>query len=695
MKHFYPKTIFIASLSSLLIIPAACTQFSEATDRAANSLLVSQTVSKQSTKAINIAEKVDRIAEQITVRIDSKKSGNGSGVIIGKQGQTYYVVTAAHVVENSDQYEIVAPDGEKYPLKSENILTSEGLDATLIKFNSPKTYQLATIGRYDIPFEKKQWVFLSGFPGFLNGTRKLTSGFRFNRDDGLNKIIDNYILDLSSAGYELIYTNLTEAGMSGGPLLDAAGQVIGINAGVEGEYFTEKDVIQIGYAFGVPASNFLGLSTNKGIPSKILTISTTAPKELTQAEVVTLETHPSFATDKPPSNATAIDWLTYGNQLWRLQQFDEAILAIQQAIKLKPKLYQAYYALGLVYSSDGKHQLAVEEYDRVINLKPNYYQAWRDRSLALFDLEKYQEALTAIEKAISFLEDNFHLHYRRANVLFSLGRLEEAKQAYTKSIEINPNFVPAYYNSANLYYHQNQWELALANFHKAIEINPHVAEAYNNRGAVYKNQNKWELAISDFTQAIQINPNYADAYNNRGTVYDSQKKWQLALADFNKAIQINPNLALAYNNRGVTYERQKKWQLALADYNKAIQINPSNALAYYNRGGLYDLQGKWELALADFSKAIQINPSDADSYNRRGTIYKNQNKRQLALADFNKAIQINPNFARAYFNRGQVWIGLGDKQKALNDLRTAAELFKKQGNMFTYQIIMRTIAQIQ
>ena len=50
----------------------------------------------------NLVDKVDTIAQQITVRIDSKKNGNGSGAIVAKQGQTYYVVTALHVVENPD-----------------------------------------------------------------------------------------------------------------------------------------------------------------------------------------------------------------------------------------------------------------------------------------------------------------------------------------------------------------------------------------------------------------------------------------------------------------------------------------------------------------------------------------------------------------------------------------------------------------
>ena len=649
-------------------------------------------IPKESTTGISIFEKVDRIAQQITVRIDSNNNGNGSGAIIGKQRQTYYVVTAAHVVENPDQYQIVAPDGEKYPLKIENILTSSGLDVALIKFNSSKKYQVASIGRYDIPYLKKQSVFVSGFPGSLNGIRKLTFGFRFSREGGLLFTTDHSTLDISNTGYELIYTNRTQPGMSGGPVLDGNGQVIGINAGVEGEYLTSEYVIQIGYAFGVPASNFLGLATKKRIPSEALNIITTAPKQLTQAEVASLKTHPSFTVEKPLRKAKASSWLTYGNQLWRWQQFKEAISALQKAIAIEPELYQAYYALGLVYSSEGKYQEALQQFDKVIKLKPNYYQAWREQSEILSKLEKYQDALIAINKAIEDSDGDLDLYYLRSVVYIRQKKWELAIADYNKAIQINPHYGIAYNNRGVVYDNQKKWELAITDYNKAIQINPDDAVAYNNRGGVYSDQKKWELALADLNKAIQINPNYADAYTNRGNVYYKQDKWQSALADYNKAIEINPNFAKVYNDRGLVYYQQDKWELAIADYNKAIQIDSNYAVAYYNRGLVYYQQDKWELALADRSKAIQINPNYAKAYSDRANIYKNQQKWELALADLNKAILIDPDDAIAYNNRGLVYseqkkweLALADFNKAIPIDPNYAEAYNNRGNVYNNQ----------
>ncbi len=56
---------------------------------------------------------------------------------------------------------------------------------------------------------------------------------------------------------------------------------------------------------------------------------------------------------------------------------------------------------------------------------------------------------------------------------------------------------------------------------------------------------------------------------------------------------------------------------------------------------------------------------------------------------------MNADYAPAYFSRGLCWVQLGEKQKGINDLQTAAEIFKKQGDMAFYQQIMNAIGRIQ
>jgi hypothetical protein len=54
------------------------------------------------------ASEVDKVAESITVLIDGP--GPGAGVLVKRQGNTYSVLTAYHVVKPQGKYSIVIPD---------------------------------------------------------------------------------------------------------------------------------------------------------------------------------------------------------------------------------------------------------------------------------------------------------------------------------------------------------------------------------------------------------------------------------------------------------------------------------------------------------------------------------------------------------------------------------------------------------
>ena len=118
-------------------------------------------VQPQTAVALSSAE-VSKIAKTITVLIDNK-DGSGTGVIIKKDGDTYTILTAHHVVANEAKYEIVTPDGERYPLNYNTVKKLPGVDLAIVQFTSSKTYAFATIGNSDNSTEGTI-AYVAGFP---------------------------------------------------------------------------------------------------------------------------------------------------------------------------------------------------------------------------------------------------------------------------------------------------------------------------------------------------------------------------------------------------------------------------------------------------------------------------------------------------------------------------------------------------
>ncbi|ACK67358.1 TPR repeat-containing protein [Rippkaea orientalis PCC 8801] len=113
------------------------------------------------------------------------------------------------------------------------------------------------------------------------------------------------------------------------------------------------------------------------------------------------------------------------------------------------------------------------------------------------------------------------------------------------------------------------------------------------------------------------------------------------------------------------------------------------------RGIEKGIQGDYQGAIADFNQVILINPNEVEAYHSRGIAYIKLGNYSQAIADFNNALGLNPNIPEIYQERAKIRLILSDKAGAIADLQTAAELFKQQGNTFSYQETQKLLRDLQ
>ncbi|HAC64298.1 MAG TPA: hypothetical protein DCF68_12345 [Cyanothece sp. UBA12306] len=113
------------------------------------------------------------------------------------------------------------------------------------------------------------------------------------------------------------------------------------------------------------------------------------------------------------------------------------------------------------------------------------------------------------------------------------------------------------------------------------------------------------------------------------------------------------------------------------------------------RGMEKGIQGDYQGAIADFNKVIIINPYEITAYHNRGIAYIRLENYSQAIADFNYALLLDDQLAEVYLERAKVHLILNNQTKARSDLQIAAELFKKQGNTYSYQETQTLLRQIK
>ncbi|WP_299490229.1 trypsin-like peptidase domain-containing protein [Acaryochloris sp. IP29b_bin.137] len=191
------------------------------------------------------------IAKAVTVLV-SPQSSSGSGVLIKREGSSYYVLTAKHVIESTragEEADIITADGQSHPINTQAILYLSGVDLALIRFESDRNYPVAMLGSSEAVAETDT-VYISGFP--LPGQAITSPTFTITKGAITGK--GQY-----QRGYGLIYDNVTQSGMSGGPILSETGQVIGIHGLAEGER-VQGVAVKAGLNLGVPINTILDLT---------------------------------------------------------------------------------------------------------------------------------------------------------------------------------------------------------------------------------------------------------------------------------------------------------------------------------------------------------------------------------------------------------------------------------------------------
>ncbi len=207
-----------------------------------------------SATTVFIDHDLEGAALEETIKNGGRFDSAGSGVIIARQevingtltgegSQTVFihsVLTNAHVVEGLNQdeiefYGVRTPDGDVHFVKKSQIkwlgnpAKESELDLAVLEFQSDRPYPVATITQSDIT--ESESLFISGWPTPLQDQSDKTRFRRFTLAQLKSKSSPDSI---GNFGYTLDYNTKGDgvrAGMSGGPVFNVRGELVGIHSG--------------------------------------------------------------------------------------------------------------------------------------------------------------------------------------------------------------------------------------------------------------------------------------------------------------------------------------------------------------------------------------------------------------------------------------------------------------------------------
>jgi serine/threonine-protein kinase len=293
------------------------------------------------------------------------------------------------------------------------------------------------------------------------------------------------------------------------------------------------------------------------------------------------------------------------------QWVDSASTKCKRAAEIDQRLPMVYVTLGRLHSSQGKDDLALQEFQQALALN-------RHDSNAMMGM---------------------------ASAFERMGRRTDAEKTYQTAASMRPEYWDGYNSLGVFYLRQRRYPEAVAQFTHVIELTPDNAAGYSNRGAAYSNMKEFAKAERDLQTSISHGPSYG-AYVNLGFLYSDQKRYTEYAAMTEKALQLNDkdfrvwaNLASAYRALGETDKARAASAKKLERLEAAVLVQPKDPIVQSALGISYAEQKLKDKAIPHIQAAVTLAPKNPQVLLNAGEAYEDLGDRRQALEMVQKSLK--------------------------------------------------------
>jgi tetratricopeptide (TPR) repeat protein len=177
-----------------------------------------------------------------------------------------------------------------------------------------------------------------------------------------------------------------------------------------------------------------------------------------------------------------------------------------------PKNLGDLMASGNASQARKDYDKALAAYSEALRLDPNYAPAYAARAQTWARKHYRDRELADISAAIKLDPNNAAYRVARGESWSAQGRHERAMADFDEAIQMDPNDPAKYVSRGNERRKHLQLDDAIADYTHAVEINPRYAAGYIARGQTWKQRHVYDQAIREFSNLIQVDPENSEGH---------------------------------------------------------------------------------------------------------------------------------------------------------------------------------------
>lgn len=197
----------------------------------------------------------------------------------------------------------------------------------------------------------------------------------------------------------------------------------------------------------------------------------------------------------------------------KLQKFDLAMHAAQQALALDATNVEALIVLGLVDKERHNFEQAAERFDAALRLSPDSVEAWLNKGVVAHTQKRYEQALEHYDHVVRLRPDYPEGWLNRGNTLLELERFDEALAHFQRALALDSGLMLAIQGIMKCHKRRNDNRRLIEAFDAWQPLTGVNAYANELMGYAFLDQGDKDQAYAYFRKASVIAETQRDANN--------------------------------------------------------------------------------------------------------------------------------------------------------------------------------------
>jgi tetratricopeptide (TPR) repeat protein len=332
--------------------------------------------------------------------------------------------------------------------------------------------------------------------------------------------------------------------------------------------------------------------------------------------------------------------------------FSEAEQDFERLRTLQPEVAEVHANLGLIYFEERKFDQAIVSLRQAVKLKPGLVNSENLLAMALAEIGQYKEAIPGLEKAFHRSSDPETKRMCGLELERAYTGLKLDSKAVQVGLELNrlyPNDPEILYQTGKVY-----GNYAFVTMETLAQVAPGSVWRHLAAAEAHESQGSYSEAVSEYKAVLRLEPNRPGIHYRIGRTLMG-RFWQ--------------------------HQSEEDLSAAEEEFEQELQLHADNANAAYELGEMRRKSKQNEEAERYFEQAVRLYPDFSEAQLGLAEVLLEKNQAEQALPHAERAAAVDPENEVCWYRLAKIERSLGnvaEQQRALTQYRRLHDLANQQ-----------------